>query len=31
VSEVLPLMDLHAMGSGDFVPALGELFGSAGL
>jgi transposase-like protein len=32
VSEVLPLMYLHGMSSGDFVPALGEFFGSdAGL
>ncbi len=29
VSEVLPLMYLHGMSSGDFVPALGEFFGSA--
>jgi putative transposase len=32
VSEVLPLMYLHGMSSGDFVPALTEFFGSdAGL
>lgn len=32
VSEVLPLMYLHRMSSGDFAPALGEFFGSeAGL
>jgi transposase-like protein len=32
VSEVLPLMYLHGMSSGDFVPTLGEFFGSdAGL
>jgi transposase-like protein len=31
VSEVLPLMYLHGMSSGDFTPALGEFFGSAGL
>jgi putative transposase len=32
VSEVLPLMYLHGMSSGDFVPALGEFLGSdAGL
>ena len=32
VSEVLPLMYLQPMGSGDFAPALGEFFGSeAGL
>jgi len=32
VSEVLPLMYLHGMSSGDFVPALSEFFGSgAGL
>jgi transposase-like protein len=32
VSEVLPLMYLHGMSSGDFAPALGEFFGSgAGL
>jgi putative transposase len=32
VSEVLPLMYLHEMSSGDFAPALGEFFGSeAGL
>jgi transposase-like protein len=32
VSAVLPLMYLHGMSSGDFVPALGEFFGSeAGL
>jgi transposase-like protein len=29
VSEVLPLMYLHGMSSGDFAPALGEFFGSA--
>ncbi len=29
VSEVLPLMYLHGMSSGDFVPALEEFFGSA--
>ena len=29
VAEVLPLMYLHGMSSGDFVPALEELFGSA--
>jgi transposase-like protein len=32
VAEVLPLMYLHGMSSGDFAPALGEFFGSdAGL
>jgi len=30
VTEVLPLMYLHGMSSGDFVPALAELFGCAG-
>jgi putative transposase len=29
VSEVLPLLYLHGMSSGDFVPALSEFFGSA--
>jgi len=29
VAEVLPLMYLHGMSSGDFVPALEEYFGSA--
>ena len=29
VSEVLPLMYLHGMSSGDFAPAVGEFFGSA--
>jgi transposase-like protein len=29
VSEVLPLMYLHGMSSGDFAPALTEFFGSA--
>ena len=29
VAEVLPLMYLHAMSSGDFAPALEEFFGSA--
>jgi putative transposase len=29
VAEVLPLMYLQGMGSGDFAPALSELFGSA--
>jgi transposase-like protein len=29
VSEVLPLMYLHGMSSGDFAPALAEFFGSA--
>ena len=29
VAEVLPLMYLHGMSSGDFVPALSEFFGSA--
>jgi len=29
VSEVLPLMYLHGMSSGDFVPALEEFFGSS--
>ena len=29
VSEVLPLMYLHGMSSGDFAPALEEFFGSA--
>ena len=29
VSEVLPLMYLHGMSSGDFAPALREFFGSA--
>lgn len=32
MAEVLPLMYLHGMSSGDFVPTLGEFFGSdAGL
>ena len=32
VTEVLPLMYLHGMSTGDFAPALGEFFGSeAGL
>ena len=32
VVEVLPLMYLHGMSTGDFAPALGEFFGSeAGL
>ena len=32
VADVLPLMYLHGMSSGDFTPALGEFFGSdAGL
>ena len=32
VSEVLPLMYLHGLSTGDFVPALGEFFGTgAGL
>lgn len=29
VSEVLPLMYLHGMSSGDFAPALSEFFGSS--
>ena len=29
VSDVLPLMYLHGMSSGDFAPALAEFFGSA--
>ena len=29
VAEVLPLMYLHGMSSGDFVPALEEFFGSS--
>src|SRR3954451_10523806 len=29
VSEVLPLLYLHGMSSGDFAPALSEFFGSA--
>jgi transposase-like protein len=29
VSEVLPLMYLHGMSSGDFAPALGEFLGSS--
>ena len=29
VAEVLPLMYLHGMSSGDFAPALAEFFGSA--
>jgi transposase-like protein len=29
VAEVLPLMYLHGMSSGDFLPALEEFFGSA--
>lgn len=29
VTEVLPLMYLHGMSSGDFAPALTEFFGSA--
>ena len=31
VSEVLPLMYLHGMSSGDFAPALSEFFGSGAL
>jgi transposase-like protein len=32
VTEVLPLLYLHGMSSGDFAPALAEFFGtSAGL
>ena len=32
VSEVLPLLYLHGLSSGDFVPALGQFLGtSAGL
>jgi putative transposase len=32
VSEVLPLLYLHGLSSGDFIPALEEFFGSgAGL
>jgi putative transposase len=31
VAEVLPLLYLHGLSSSDFVPALEELFGSAGL
>nr|MDA8358146.1 IS256 family transposase [Actinomycetota bacterium] len=29
VAEVLPLLYLHGMSSGDFAPALGEFFGSS--
>jgi transposase-like protein len=29
VSEVLPLLYLHGLSTGDFTPALGEFFGSA--
>jgi transposase-like protein len=29
VAEVLPLMYLHGLSTGDFAPALGEFFGSA--
>ena len=29
VSEVLPLLYLHGLSTGDFAPALGEFFGSA--
>ena len=29
VAEVLPLMYLHGLSSGDFAPALGEFFGSS--
>jgi hypothetical protein len=32
ITEVLPLLDLHGLSSGDFVPALGQFLGSpAGL
>jgi transposase-like protein len=31
VSEVLPLLYLHGLSSGDFVPALGQFLGSHGL
>ncbi len=31
VAEVLPLLSLHGLSSGDFVPALEQFFGSAGL
>jgi transposase-like protein len=31
VTEVLPLLYLHGLSSGDFVPALGQFPGSAGL
>jgi transposase-like protein len=30
VTQVLPLLYLHGLSTGDFVPALGEFFGSAG-
>jgi hypothetical protein len=29
VTEVLPLLYLHGLSSGDFVPALGQFLGSA--
>jgi transposase-like protein len=29
ITEVLPLLYLHGLSSGDFVPALGQFFGSA--
>jgi hypothetical protein len=29
VAEVLPLLHLHGLSTGDFVPALAEFFGSA--
>ena len=29
ITEVLPLLYLHGLSSGDFVPALGQFLGSA--
>jgi hypothetical protein len=29
ITEVLPLLNLHGLSSGDFVPALGQLLGSS--
>jgi transposase-like protein len=29
ITEVLPLLHLHGLSSGDFVPALGQFLGSA--
>ena len=29
IAEVLPLLYLHGLSSGDFVPALGQFLGSA--
>lgn len=30
IAEVLPLLYLHGLPSGDFVPALGQFLGSSG-